>query len=153
MKKILFVLAAVFISQTLAGAWPWDDYASLNLREAKESQKYGTTNRYFAATNQSTVSTVKVKDPNLIPFGNYKKIDDATFKAKISKDDVQYNKIKDNLRKNKVDDYETISTKTKLSKGSIVVDDVDANELDPLIDLYRDSNKKLRNRIRESQLQ
>ena len=107
MKKILFVLAVVFISQTLAGAWPWDDYASLNLREAKESQKYGTTNRYFAATNQSTVSTVKVKDPNLIPFGNYKKIDDATFKAKISKDDVQYNKIKDNLRKNKVDDYNT----------------------------------------------
>lgn len=61
--------------------------------------------------------------------------------------------ILNRIRENKVDDYETISTKTKLSKGSIVVDDVDANELDPLIDLYRDSNKKLRNRIRESQLQ
>lgn len=61
--------------------------------------------------------------------------------------------ILNRIRENKVDDYETISTKTKLSKGSIVVDDIDANELDPLIDLYRDSNKKLRNRIRESQLQ
>lgn len=61
--------------------------------------------------------------------------------------------ILNRIRENKVDDYETISTKTKLSKGSIVVDDVDANELDPLIDLYRDSNKKLRNRIRESQIQ
>lgn len=61
--------------------------------------------------------------------------------------------ILNRIRENKVDDYETISTKTKLSKGSIVVDDVDANELDPLIDLYRDSNKKLRNRIRESQMQ
>ena len=61
--------------------------------------------------------------------------------------------ILNRIRENKVDDYEAISTKTKLSKGSIVVDDVDANELDPLIDLYRDSNKKLRNRIRESQLQ
>ena len=50
--------------------------------------------------------------------------------------------ILNRIRENKVDDYETISTKTKLSKGSIVVDDVDANELDPLIDLYRDSNKK-----------
>ena len=55
------------------------------------------------------------------------------------------------VRENKVDQYETISTKTKLSKGSIAVDDVDANELDPLIDLYRDSNKKLLNRIRASQ--
>ena len=59
--------------------------------------------------------------------------------------------ILNRIRENKVDDYETISTKTKLSKGSIAVDDVDANELDPLIDLYRDSNKKLRNRIKESQ--
>ncbi len=57
--------------------------------------------------------------------------------------------ILNRLRENKVDDYETISTKTKLSKGSIAVDDVDANELDPLINLYRDSNTKLRNRIRE----
>lgn len=60
--------------------------------------------------------------------------------------------ILNRIRENKIDDYETISTKTKLSKGSIAVDDVDANELDPLIDLYRDSNKKLRNRIRESQI-
>lgn len=59
--------------------------------------------------------------------------------------------ILNRIRENKVDDYETISTKAKLSKGSIAVDDVDANELDPLIDLYRDSNTKLRNRIKESQ--
>lgn len=59
--------------------------------------------------------------------------------------------ILNRVRENKMDDYETISTKTKLSRGSIAVEDVDANELDPLIDLYRDSNKKLRNRIRESQ--
>ena len=59
--------------------------------------------------------------------------------------------ILNRVRENKVDQYETISTKTKLSKGSIAVDDVDANELDPLIDLYRDSNKKLLNRIRASQ--
>ena len=59
--------------------------------------------------------------------------------------------ILNRIRENKVDDYETISTKAKLSKGSIAVDDVDAHELDPLIDLYRDSNKKLRNRIKESQ--
>ena len=59
--------------------------------------------------------------------------------------------ILNRIRENKVDDYETISTKTKLSKGSIAVDDVDANELDPLIDLYRDSNKKLMNRIKASQ--
>ena len=51
-----------------------------------------------------------------------------------------------------MEEYVTISTKTKLSKGSIAVDDVDAIELDPLIDLYRDSNNKLRNRIRESQM-
>lgn len=55
--------------------------------------------------------------------------------------------ILNRLRENKVDDYETISTKTKLSRGAIAVEDVDAIELDPLIDLYRDSNKKLRNRI------
>ncbi len=60
--------------------------------------------------------------------------------------------ILNRLRENKVEEYVTISTKTKLSKGSIAVDDVDANELDPLIDLYRDSNNKLRNRIRESQM-
>lgn len=59
--------------------------------------------------------------------------------------------ILNKLKENKMDDYETISTKTKLSKGSIAVEDVDANELDPLIDLYRDSNNKLRNRIIESQ--
>ena len=60
--------------------------------------------------------------------------------------------ILNRLRENKVEEYVTISTKTKLSKGSIAVDDVDAIELDPLIDLYRDSNNKLRNRIRESQM-
>lgn len=59
--------------------------------------------------------------------------------------------ILNKLRENKMDDYQTISTKTKLSKGSIAVEDVDANELDPLINLYRDSNSKLRNRIYESQ--
>ena len=55
------------------------------------------------------------------------------------------------IRENKTNNYEPISTKTKLSKGSIDVKDVDVNELDPLINLYRDSNKKLRNKIRESQ--
>ena len=68
------------------------------------------------------------------------------------KDRKKRKEILNRVMENKVDDYETISTKTKLSKGSIAVDDVDANELDPLIDLYRDSNKKLRNRIKESQL-
>ena len=60
--------------------------------------------------------------------------------------------ILNRLNENKKEDYETISTKTKLSKGSIAVDDVDANELDPLIHLYRDSNTKLRNRIKQSQM-
>lgn len=55
------------------------------------------------------------------------------------------------IRENKTNNYEPISTKTKLSKGSIDVKDVDVNELDLLINLYRDSNKKLRNKIRESQ--
>jgi hypothetical protein len=59
--------------------------------------------------------------------------------------------ILNRVRENKTDDYETISTKTKLSKGSIAVEDVATNELDPLIDLYRDSNAKLRNRIIKSQ--
>ncbi len=107
MKKIIFVMLAACLSQTIAGAWPWD-YTSLNLREAKEAQKYGTTNRYFATTGaNSAVTSIKVKDPNLIPFGVYEKVDDAKFNAKIKKDEVQYNKIKDNLRKNKVDDYNT----------------------------------------------
>lgn len=68
------------------------------------------------------------------------------------KDRKKRKEILNRVRENKADDYETISTKTKLSKGSIAVEDVDANELDPLINLYRDSNKKLRNRIKESQL-
>lgn len=107
MKKILYVLLAVFLSQTIANAWPWD-YTSLNLKEAQRAQKYGTTNRYFASTNSNNpASAVKVKDPGLIPFGNYEKVDNVKFQAKVKKDEVQYAKIKENLRKNKVDDYNT----------------------------------------------
>ena len=66
-------------------------------------------------------------------------------KEKRKKKDGTGSKLKESKR----DNFETISTKSKLSKGSIAIDDVDADELDPLINLYRDSNNKLRKRLQE----
>lgn len=98
----------------------------------------------------------KIEEPQLAlkpvkPKKEKKPLNINIFQLFKDKERKKRKEILNRIRENKVDDYETISTKTKLSKGSIAVDDVDANELDPLIDLYRDSNKKLRNRIRESQ--
>lgn len=93
-------------------------------------------------TQELSLKPVKVKKEKK-PFNIFQLFKDKERKKR--------KEILNRLRENKADDYETISTKTKLSKGTIAVEDVDANELDPLIDLYRDSNKKLRNRIISSQ--
>ena len=107
MKKILLFVLVAFLSQLAANAW-FDNFDSLNLKEAEAAEKYGTTNRYFAeGVVPVSNSQMVVKDPNLIKFGDYTVIDDNKFKAKEKKDEAEYAKIKLNLRKTKVDDYNT----------------------------------------------
>lgn len=61
-----------------------------------------------------------------------------------------FSKIIKNKKKKQEKEYnKTISTKDKLSKGSITIQDVEANQLDPLIDLYRDGNKKIRSKMNQ----
>ena len=105
-------------------------------------------------TKEIKTTEVKPKEPELALKPVKQKKERKSFNIfQLFKDKERKKRkeILNRLRENKVDEYETISTKTKLSKGSIAVDDVDANELDPLIDLYRDSNNKILNRIKASQ--
>ena len=111
MKKILSRLAGLALTQLTVLAW-FDDYTSINFKEAKYAQKFGTTNKYFAtyeenAKEDTNTQKFAVKDPHLISFNKYSKIDNTKFNAKIQQDEVQYKKIKDNLRKNKTDDFNT----------------------------------------------
>ena len=111
MKKILSCLAVLALTQLTVLAW-FDDYTSINFKEAKYAQKFGTTNKYFAtyeenAKEDTNTQKFAVKDPHLISFNKYSKIDNTKFNAKIQQDEVQYKKIKDNLRKNKTDDFNT----------------------------------------------
>lgn len=104
MKKILFFVIFCIIFQPMAQA---RDYVKLHVEEMKHAQKYGATEQYFAdySIKNKDKDKIELKDPKLIKLDGYVEKDLAKYNAKIAKDDIEYEKVKNYLKNRKVDNY------------------------------------------------
>lgn len=98
MRKVLIFLVICLVTTSTVSA---RDYAKLQVKEMKHAQKYGTTNKYFSPNRQynAPVTNLKLKDPGIMKFGEYKIISDADFNAKLEEDEKIYNEYYKPLKK------------------------------------------------------
>ena len=86
MKKFAILLIALVLVQSNVMA---RDYAKLQVKEMKHAQKYNTTEKYVPAAHATqvlpTVNVSKIKDPKIMKFGNYEKVDNSKYNAKTTK--------------------------------------------------------------------
>ena len=109
MKKFVILFILCLIGGMLSSSAV--DYTKLQAKELKHAQKYGSTQRYFDKSEIQTpvsydnTAVSMVKDPKIMKFGNYTKVDDAKYNAKMKTEDTQYAKIETSLRKRTVNNY------------------------------------------------
>lgn len=106
MKKFAILLIALVLVQSNVMA---RDYAKLQVKEMKHAQKYNTTEKYVPAAHATqvlpTVNVSKIKDPKIMKFGNYEKVDNSKYNAKVKSDEAEYEKIAKSLGIRTVDNY------------------------------------------------
>ncbi len=93
MKKILMLFAVVLFFNTACDA---KDYAKIQLKELKKSQKYDATEKYYADySKQDSVDLgFEIKDPKLIKLQGYEFVSPDKLKAKYAEDSLKYMQIK-----------------------------------------------------------
>lgn len=104
MKKILMLFAVVLFFNTACDA---KDYAKIQLKELKKSQKYDATEKYYADySKQDSVDLgFEIKDPKLIKLQGYEFVSPDKLKAKYAEDSLKYMQIKNGLCGKKVDNF------------------------------------------------
>ena len=145
MKKIIVLaLALIVTSQLIVEA---RDYAKLQIKEMKHAQKYGTTKKVLQNQNIQITpvlfSTKNIKDPKIMKFGNYEKISDEKYNAKIKADEKKYAEYQKVLRKSASKHYKTQADAVDYYKVYRVAEKlIRANNLDYInwrIEIYKDS--------------
>ncbi len=92
MKKILiFALVCTFFVNCSEAK----DYAKMQIKEMKHAQKYATTQKVLNKSTNTNIaikpaSTLNLKDPGIMRFGNYDKISSAKYNEKLKQDEVKY---------------------------------------------------------------
>ena len=88
------------------------DYVKLQAKEMKHAQKYSTTKKFLnqnpTKTNPGFVNSVlsfQLKDPKLLKFYDYEKVDNKAFEEKLKKDEIEYKKNAKNLGKVTLTNY------------------------------------------------
>ncbi len=104
MKKLLYFIVFCLIFTPIAQA---RDYVKLHVKEMKHAQKYGATEQYFAdySVKNKNEDKIELKDPKIIKLDGYIEKDLAQYSAKVTKDNIEYEKVKNYLKSRKVDNY------------------------------------------------
>lgn len=143
MKKFTILLIFCLCFQAIAYS---RDYTKLQVKEAKHAQKYGTTKKYTAKYTQPVYRSVVVsdiKDPKQFKIADFKPVSEEKYNKKIAEDDIKYKKIKQNLCKRNVDNYNAQAKGEDYYKVYRVAERIiRANNLDYSnwkIAIYRDS--------------
>lgn len=109
MKKIItFAVISAFALCSVEAS----DYVKMQVKEMKKAQKYGTTQKVVQNENNNTCqitvsSNLSIKDPKIMNFGDYKKINNTDFEAKIKKDNIEYKKYHNLMAKKVSKAYKT----------------------------------------------
>ena len=144
MKKLLILSLIFAAGLNIVYA---KDYAKLQIKEMKHAQKYSTTkdvlqNKQMLITPQ-TDFRLDIKDPKIMVFGNYDKISDEQYKAKIKADEKKYSEYKKDLGKSASKHYKTQADAADYYKIYRVAEKlIRANNLDYInwrIEIYKDS--------------
>lgn len=144
MKKLLIIALLFSLCSNFAEA---KDYAKLQIKEMKHAQKYGTTQKVLQNQNiqlyPKTVATLNIKDPKIMKFGNYEKISNEKYNAKIKADEKIYSEYEKDLKKSASKHYKTQADAADFYRVYRVAENlIRANKLDYLnwrIEIYKDS--------------
>ena len=144
-KSLVILLAILFLGNCVLAK----DYAKLHMKEMKHAQKYSTTKKYFEEADTKTgksakkVSSVEIKDPKLLVFGNQEEINPEKYNKKILQDDEKYEKMAKSLKIKSSYDYSVKSKGEDFYKIYRVAERIiRANNLDYInwrIGIYKDA--------------
>ena len=103
MKKILILGIIVSLCQSSCFA---KDYAKQYMKQMKKNHEYRIENTYIKqSSNTQESQNLNIKDPKLIKLGNYEEISSKNYKAKLAKDNAEYDKIAKFLASRKLNEY------------------------------------------------
>ena len=144
MKKLLILLSVLSLAICSIEA---KDYAKMQIKEMKHAQKYGTTKNVLQYQNIPITPTVNttltIKDPKIMKFGNYEKISEEQYNKKLKEDEKIYKEYEKVLGKTASKHYKTQADAFDFYRVYRVAEKlIRANNLDFInwrIEVYKDS--------------
>ena len=75
------------------------------MKQMKKNHEYRIENTYIKqSSNTQESQNLNIKDPKLIKLGNYEEISSKNYKAKLAKDNAEYDKISKFLASRKLNE-------------------------------------------------
>ena len=82
------------------------DYAKMHMKQMKKNQEYRIDTTYIKETIPTKQElNLDIKDPKLIKLTGYEDISAEKLKAKLAKDNIEYQKVSKYLASKKLNEY------------------------------------------------